>query len=221
MMRCKHCEINVSGERERCPLCHSELTREGAKSPDIFPFIPTVYHQHSFIFKIMLFASVVLVIAAAAINLIFIETGPWAMFVLGGVLCVWLSIFLAIQKRKNIPKGLLYQVVFISAVSVIWDLLTGFEKWSIDYVIPILCASMMVAMPLLSLFLKWGIENIITYFAINILFGIVPIIFYFTGILNVIIPSILCVACSLVSVAALAIFKGESIWAELRRRLYM
>ena len=46
----------------------------------------------------------------------------------------WLSLALAVRKRKNIPKGMLYQVALLSIICMIWDFATGWNGWSIDYV---------------------------------------------------------------------------------------
>lgn len=221
MKHCKHCDVDIVGDRKKCPLCHTALPDNEPMSEEVYPMIPTVYHQFHILFKILLFVSVLIAIAVITINLIFEKSGLWSIFVVGGVLCVWLSLGLAIRKRRNIPKSILYQVFLISVICVLWDFFTGWNRWSIDYVVPILCASGMISLLLLSWILKWGIENIIVYFCIDIFFGIVPIVFYLTGQLRVVVPSILCVAGSLVSIAALIIFKGESIWAELRRRFYV
>lgn len=219
MEHCKNCKIDVAGKRRRCPLCQGNLS--GTPTEESFPVIPTIYHQFNFLFKILLFITIAGAVIAVAINLIFEETGLWSHFVVFGVICLWLSLSFAIRKRKNIPKGLLYQVILLSLLCIFWDFLTGWRGWSIDYAIPILCLSVMAAMAVLSKVLEWQIENIIIYFCIDALFGIIPLIFVLTRIVNVRIPSIICVAGSILSVAAIAVFKGDSIWAELKRRLYL
>lgn len=219
--RCRHCNVDVSGSRKRCPLCGASLVGENLEGKETFPFIPTVYRRHNLLFKLLIFASAVAVIVSAAVNILVDMSNPWAVFVIVSVICVWTSLFLAIKKRKNVPKGMLYQVVFISIISVLWDAATGWHKWSLDFVIPILCVSVMVSLPLLSLILNWGIDNIITYFIISVFFGIVPIIFYFTGLLTVALPSIICVTTSFISIAALLVFKGDSMLSLLRRRMDM
>lgn len=225
MRTCEKCNVRVVGERESCPLCQNDLSsaKENAnsKSEEVFPLVPTIYHQFSFIFKLLIFISVVAVLVSVSVNLILPDYGAWSLFVVGGVACLWISLALAIRKRKNIPKNMMYQVVIISVGCVLWDVFTGWRGWSVDYVIPILCIAVMISLAVLSIILNWKFENIIIYFCIEALFCIVPLIFYLTGILHVVIPSIICSLCSVVSIAAIIIFKGDSIWAELKRRLYI
>ena len=219
MKRCDHCHIDIAGNRSHCPLCQSHLT--GTASSETFPVIPTIYRQFHFLFKILLFISIAGAVIAVAVNLILEETGMWSHFVVFGVACVWISMFFAIRKRKNIPKGMLYQVILLSLLAVFWDKLTGWRGWSLDFVLPILCISAMAVMAVLSRVLNWRIDSIIIYFWIDALFGIIPLIFVLTGVVNIRIPSMLCVVVSLLSIAAIAIFKGNSILEELKRRLYL
>ena len=217
MKQCRHCQVDVAGEREACPLCQSGL--EGTGTKEIFPEIPTIYRQFYSLFRILLFISVSAAIVAVAVNLLLEETGAWSLFVVGGVGCLWLSLSFAIRKRKNIPKGMLYQVVLISIICIGWDLSNGWHRWSVDYVMPILCLSAMMALAVLSKVLDWRFENIMIYFLIDAIFGVVPIIFYFTKILTVPYPSVICTVGSLISMIAIVIFKGDSIRAELKRRM--
>lgn len=218
MRMCRHCGVDIEGQWEICPLCQSRLSEE-TPSEDVFPYVPTVYKKYGMMFRVLGFVSVASAVVLVLINLILEETGPWSLFCLGGILCVWLSLSLAIRKRKNIPKGMLYQVVLISCICVGWDLAMGWRGWSTDFIIPILCLSVLVTLGILSRVFSWNFDNIIIYFWIAALFGVIPIIFYFTGVLNVKLPSIICTAGSLVSIIAILFFKWDSIRSELKRRL--
>lgn len=219
MKHCEKCNVDVTGKRENCPLCQSQLERiDDQQSIDIFKPVQTVYHQYAMFFKIFLFATIAASVVSVAVNMLLPETGLWSIFVVGGLFCVWVSLFIAVRKRRNIPKGLIYQVVIISVFCVIWDLATGWRGWSIDYVFPIMCIATMITIAILAKVLEWKIEHIMVYFIIDSIFGIVPLIFFLTGMLTVPYPSIICVAGSIISIAAIVIFNGGNILSELRRR---
>lgn len=217
MRHCNKCGVDIDGGPSRCPLCQGPLTGEPSKG--VFPFIPTIYHKFHMFFKVFLFICILGAVTSVAANLLMDDSPPWSLFVVLGMGCVWLSLTLAVRKRKNIPKGMLYQTCLISVICVLWDALTGWNHWSLDFVVPILCLSGIITMAILSKILDWEIENTIIYLWIDALFGIVPLIFYFTDLLVIKIPSIICVAGSIISLAAIIIFKGDSIWAELKRKL--
>lgn len=218
MKYCTHCNLSVAGERKNCPLCQHQLRGEGS-TPEAFPHVKTIYHQFSRFFRFFLFASIAAAVVLIAVNLVLEETGMWSLFGVAGIVCMWLSLSLAIKKRKNIPKGMLYQVVLISCISVLWDVWTGWHNWSVDYVIPILCVAVLASMLILSRIFNWQTENIIIYLWISALFCILPLVFYATGILRVKIPSVICFASSFISIAGIVVFQWDSIWAELKRRL--
>jgi hypothetical protein len=217
MKNCKHCGVDVAGSRETCPLCQSGL--EGKPTWERYPDIPTTYQQFHMLFRILLFATVSAAVIAVAVNLLLEGTGAWSIFVVGGVVCLWLCLSLAMKKRKNIPKGVLYQVFLVSVISIIWDVSNGWYKWSVNYVVPILCFTAMVAMAVLAKVLAWRLENMIIYFCVDGIFGIVPIIFYFAKVLTVPYPSVICTVGSIISMVAIVVFRGDRVWAELKRRM--
>lgn len=221
MKYCEKCKINTTDERSICPLCQAELVTD-ANHPnkdygERFKYVATVYRQHATLFKILAFLSVVVVVAAFAIN-IMLERGWWSLLVALGVASVWVSLLFAIRKHRNIAKAILYQVVIVSVLSVLWDLSTVWHGWSIDYVIPLICIAAMITLAVLAKIMAWRIEFAFVYFGIDAIFGIIPVIFYLTGLLHVTIPSILCIASSLISLGALITFNGKTMLSELKRR---
>ena len=182
MKRCEKCGVEVTGNRLRCPLCQGTLLQTTGETREIFPVVPTLYRQYHLLFRLLIFASVAVGVVAVAVNLLLPESGAWSVFVAGGIICVWLSLALAVRKRKNIPKGMLYQVALLSIICMIWDFATGWNGWSIDYVLPILCVAAMAALAVLSRVFNWETENQMIYFCIDAIFGIVPSILFLQAV---------------------------------------
>ncbi|MFQ8599809.1 MAG: DUF6320 domain-containing protein [Oscillospiraceae bacterium] len=221
MKTCENCRLQVAGNREYCPLCQAELTGEGDPEQEAFPKIPTVYKQHTLFFRILLFSSIAGGVIALALNFMLPQSGWWSLFVLLGLGCTWASLAIAVRKRGNIPKNLLYQVVLISLLAALWDWVTGWRGWSIDYVVPLVCICAMVAMSVLARVLRLRIQDYMIYLCIDAVFGVVPIVFFLTGVLRVVYPALICVAGSLISLAALLVFEGQNMLLELKRRLHL
>lgn len=218
---CRKCGVSVRGSAD-CPLCQAKLEGGGAAGEDaVFPILPPAVKEYHFFLRVAAFISVVVVVVCLAINLLFPEQGRWSLFVLGGVPCVWVSLAIAVTRRHNIPKNILWQVFAVSAIAVIWDLVTGWRGWSINYVFPFLCVVALLAMALTARILNLKVGDYMFYLAVDGLFGVVPIVFYFTGILYDGIPSVISVAASLVSLAALFLFEGAGLAAEVRRKLHL
>jgi hypothetical protein len=232
MKTCEKCAVSVTGGFVKCPLCQNTLTgqregedrKEGGENrsgAETFPFIPLARQEHSLLFRALQLCSVAVVIAALTINGMLPRSGFWSLFVVAGVACVWLSLAIAIRKRHNILKNVSYQVTVIGILSVLWDVFTGWHGWSVDFVIPIAFMSAMLATAILARILTLQAGSYIIYLFLLILYGIVPAFFVLSGLSIVVFPSLLCVAGSLFSLAALLIFEGRNMIEELKRRLHL
>jgi hypothetical protein len=242
MKTCEKCAVSVSGGFKKCPLCRHTLigigestnknateatqANEAAEAEtkyetETFPFIPLTKHKHSLLFRLLQLCSAAVVIVSFIINWMLPQGGFWSLFVIAGVACVWLSLAVAIRKRHNILKNLSYQVTIVSILSVLWDIFTGWRGWSVDYVIPIAFVSAMSVTAVLARILKMHTETYIIYSFLLMLYGIIPAVFVLSGLSTIIYPSMICVAGSLFSLAALLIFEGRNMIEELKRRLHL
>lgn len=191
------------------------------EKPTVFPRIPLLKHKHSFLFKMLQLGSVAAVLTSAVINWALPSTGYWSLFVIAGVVCMWLCLIFAVRKRSNILKNITYQMNIACALSILWDYFTGWYGWSVDFVVPIAFASVMAAITVLNYVFKMQTGDYIIYSFVLVFYGIIPAVFIGLGLVVIIIPSLICVAASLLSLAALLIFEGRNMAAELRRRLHL
>ena len=131
----------------------------------------------------------------------------------------WL--LLVFRKRSSFCKHVLYQVVTLALLAVIFDLMTGFLRWSFDYVIPALCAFAMIVIGITSIIRRQHITDYIIYMVLSSVFGIVPLLFLLPGWTTVTWPTVLTAAAGIIYLAALLLFVGRDTWRELRRRLHL
>ena len=216
---CRNCKVNINGVMEYCPLCQSKL--DGPEGIRQFPIITSVYKQYEFFFKSLILTTVGGGVLSCAINILMPQTGLWSLFVLLGIVCFWIMLWNVTNRRFNIPKYISTQVFIISIISVIWDFATVWHGWSVDYVIPITCTTAIFALAVTGKVMKLPVESYLACMLADALFGIVPIIFYLTGILGVLIPSVVCVSISIIAFAAIVIFNGKSIVVEVQKRFHI
>ena len=229
MKNCEKCGVYVRGGFERCPLCKNTLTKTAAKEDgmdkteqyETFPFIPLVRQQHNLLYRIFELLTAAAVIGSAAVNFMLPGSGFWSLFVAGGAACLWIGTAVAIRKRNNILKNVTYQATMASVFAVLWDVFTGWRGWSVDFVIPIAFVCAMSATAILARVLKLRTGTYIIYFFLLMIYGIIPAIFLASGLCRIVYPSLICVACSLFSFAALLIFEGGNMIEELKRRLHL
>lgn len=221
MQDCIHCKVKIAGEHAVCPLCAGILDNKGDPSEDVFPHIPTIYQEFNLFIRILILISIVAVVASFAVNMIFTSESRWSILVAAGVLCMWISLLFIIRKRNNIAKTILWQVGIIGILSVIWDRSMGWIGWSIDYVIPTVCVLAMIVMAVGAKILKIGVRDLIIYILIDAIFGFIPAIFILFGWANVIFPSVVCVAASVISLSVLILFEGDNMKTEINKRMHI
>lgn len=220
MQYCEHCKVHIRGNRKYCPLCQNLLSGEGEDTEEVFPVIPETY-QYNLVLRIMVFISVSTIVVSMAVNAIFPVDVNWPMFILSGILCMWISLAIVIRKRHNIPKTITWQVALISVLAVLWDWRTGWRGWSLDYVIPIACVTAMVVMAITAKIMRLAVRNFLIYFLMDAVFGILPVLFLIFHFLRVTYPSIICVTVSIISISALALFEGENMKEELNKKMHI
>lgn len=220
MQYCNHCQVQIKGDQEKCPLCQNILLDSGNMEDEITPIIPPSYEGHLAI-KIMVFISILAIVSSFAIYQLLPSKTNWPIFVLFGVLSMWISLSVVIHKRHNIPKTIIWQITVVSMLSIFWDYKIGWRGWSLDYVLPIICVLAMLIMYITAKIMKLGVRDYIIYFLLDCIFGFVPIIFLLLGWVHVVYPSIICTAVSIIFISAIVIFQGDSIRVELNRRMHI
>jgi hypothetical protein len=221
MQNCSHCKVSIKGEYPLCPLCGSILEDKGDPKEDVFPHIPTIYQEFNLFIRILILISIIGVVASFAVNMIFTKDSLWSVLVAAGVLSMWISLFFIIRNKNNIAKTILWQVGIIGILSFIWDRSMGWYGWSLDYVIPSSCVLAMIVMAVGAKILKIGVRDLIIYLLIDVVFGFVPAVFIIFGWVNVLFPSVICVGVSIISLSALILFEGDSMKAELNKRMHI
>ncbi|QHQ62855.1 hypothetical protein Ana3638_20445 [Anaerocolumna sedimenticola] len=220
MQYCEHCKVHIRGNRKYCPLCQNTLSGTGSDEEELFPEIPVTY-QYNLMIRVMLFISISIVVISLAVNAMFPVNVNWPMFIIFGILCIWISLAMVIRKRHNIPKSIIWQVAVISILAVLWDWRTGWRGWSLDYVIPIVCVVAMIVMYITAKIMRLGVRDFIIYIVLDSIFGIIPILFILLNLLHVKFPSVISISISVLSLAAVILFEGENIREELDKRMHL
>jgi hypothetical protein len=221
MRYCENCGLHVTGVADRCPLCQGVLTGE-PDGPDRFPALPPRPKAPWFALRLLALGTVAAAAICIAVNISFPSHGGWSLVVLAALLTGWLTVGLAIRKRGNPLKAMIWQVFVVSALVLGWDIGTGFSGWSVDFVMPILAMCSLVAMAVLGRILRRQLLEYLFYMVLNILLGLVlPLVLLLTGTVRVVYPSLACIVVSVIALAALLLFRGKAVQSELSRRMHL
>jgi hypothetical protein len=222
MLRCEHCKVSLPGTQSCCPLCQSKPVGNPDGSRDRFPLLPESRRTVSRALVTWLaFVSVCAAAICITINITVPAGGWWSMFVLAGVASLWIDFAVVLKKQKNLPKSIIWQVIVVSLMAFVWDIFTAYKGWSLEYVLPILSASAMLALTVVAKARSLDIQDYILYLVIACVFGIVSFVLILTGAVRVVIPSAVNFCAAVVFLAFLLFFEGKALWAEIQRRLHL
>ena len=139
MKYCEKCRVSVPGDLHTCPLCQGDLSGLGEAGRTAFPVLPASQSLHKGLLRLIGLGTIAAAAVCIAVNLSLPQSGWWSVFVVAGVISFWLTFWMVVKKRGNIPKAILWQVGLISALALLWDWWTGGRlSWSVDFVIPLL-----------------------------------------------------------------------------------
>lgn len=219
MQYCGNCKLNIRDNKKNCPLCQNPLPK-AEDSQKIFPNIAIRYNSHLAL-KILIFISITIIVASFTVHMLYPVSVNWPRYVLSIIASMWIILAVAIRKRHNIPKNVMWQVAIISLISVFWDWSNGFSGWSIDYVIPLVCVAAMVVLIITANIMHISSSAYLFYLLLDVIYGFLPVAFILFDWVDVLYPSIICIAVSLISLSALLLFEGQNIIDELKKRMHL
>ena len=171
--------------------------------------------------KISLFISLCGIIFSLLINYWVNNQISWSPFVILGILSFWLTFSMGINSKHGFMRILFAEIISIMVLSIIWDLLTGFHKWSITYCLPFLCISYTITFLIIRIFTRHTRREYILYTYLNSLIGLLPLYFIIKNNLNTLWPSYVSVSTSILALIFLFIFNYYTLGTEIERRMHV
>lgn len=219
MKFCNKCKVSLNDNNDKCILCSSQV--DGGNTDSVFPYVPTIYKEYGMFFKLLILISIICCSGCIFLDFLFPTNTNWSLFVVLGFICLFILLKIALFKRYNLPKRIVFQVVIISLLSIIWDYCTGWNRWSITFVVPIICSVASIDMVIIAKVLRLYIEDYLIYFILIALFGLVSILFIVFNWVSNVYPSYICIFLNLISFTMLIVLNFESVVRELNRRLHI
>jgi hypothetical protein len=222
MLYCNKCRVRVAGSPQRCPLCQWDLSGEAEPEHNVFPVIPPVIAPYKRLITFIAFITIAVAAISVAIN-IAIPTGGawWSLFVIAGLGCLWLSFLIINKQYWDIPKNIFIQLFIISIMVLLWDFFTGFYLWSLNFVIPILFGSSMIALAVFAKVRKLKVEDYVLFLVIISVISIFSLLLIIFHVVTIVYPAVICFTISIISLASLLLFEGKSLLKELQRRMHV
>ena len=168
--------------------------------------------------QIFTFLCISAIVISWVVNLMLPKGFLWAGFASGGVLCAWLFVMVGYKKRRNLLKNGMWQLLLLSAAGLLWDLMTGWRGWSVDFLIPLASLVILAAMTVVAKVCRLE-ENEYLFYLVQIgVFGCIPGILLAVGAVQIRYPSLICSGVSILLLAGLSVFRGRSLLREIKKK---
>ena len=211
MQYCEKCKVKITGLNKCCPLCGGDLTGNIDENSQAFPKVAKEKYKKHILLKAFILSSVAAAFICAAINISFNKSAPWSLFVFAGLISIWLIIGIVFKKRQNPIRTMLCFAFIVSLLALLWDFMTGFFGWSINFVLPFLYVFTIVITALIIPIFRIKKEDCLFYLSMEAFLGIIPLFLLVLNALNTTWPSAICAATGIITLAAQIIFNGPAL----------
>ena len=223
MKECKKCKVHVNTNRKTCPLCGQILidNNQDNKYDNLYPAYEYPNKTINIALRILLFISIITIAVSITINALTFVGSYWSIYVVLGILYAWILMKTTILSHQNIALRLIIQLIALSIVTYAIELVSVSSGWALEYVIPSLCIATTTAIGLIMLFKPIRYSDYVSYLFIAILISWIPLVFYFTEIINILWPSVAAASFSLTVIMGMITFTDRATKDELKRRLHI
>lgn len=187
-------------------------------SENVFPEHKPMTYPGKKAFQWFSFLCITAAVVCIMANLMITPEYLWSPFAFGGLLCVWVCAAVGYVKRRNMLKNLMWQLVIASLACVVWDGLTGWRGWSVDFVFPLADLAVLFTMFIIARLKHLETSEYLIYFIMCAGLGLVPFILYLTGVLHVIYLSIICSGVCFLTLVRIIIFRFRDMSVELHKK---
>lgn len=174
------------------------------------------------IFKVFTFLCVLALVLALGIDFSIDRHFRLSLFVGGATASMWVALAMGFLKRHNLLKNAMWQLIIVTTGCVIWDYMTGWRGWSVDFVLPGVSALVMLTMVLISRVYYKQPKDYVVYFVMASLYGlIVPLVCIAVGITKVTFPSVISMGMAVLMLVGLILFRGKELRLEMEKNLHV
>lgn len=212
MNRCQKCNVIIRDDTDRCPLCQHVLLSDGEPVENHYPDVIGMTKRFLFLENLFFFLSIMVECLLIVINYYTKSDAPWSLVV--GLIFIYVNV--AFRMSVIGKFGYMFKTVSLVILAVVIllgiDYLTGYKKWSLDYVLPggILAIDLVLLILTLANRRNWQSYMIPQLF--TILLCLIPIVLQAVGIIEF--PYLVWIALA----ASVFLFLGTLILGDQRAR---
>ena len=220
MRLCRHCGVRLSNDIPRCPLCDmdTEIT-DGDFALD-YPYIRSGFTR-GLLLRLITFIAVFFVGASLLVDHLVPTGSPWAFITVIGIAYLWISAMNVLKYTPNPASITLCQLFSISGVVFLIDYLTGYSRWSVNYVIPFLVMAAALGITLMILIKPVKYRAYIIYLLVIAVLGVLSVLLWIFGYSDIEWPVVSAAWISAVCFFIMLVFLYRRTKNELSKRFHV
>lgn len=183
-IRCESCGIRLTGTRTVCPLCSNRLLQKPLLEEfRCYPAIPPKV-THNLLNKLVTLCSLLSLAVLCFLNFFILPLHSLFVPLCLGIAGTYIVLIVGVQKWQNIAKSVLCEAAIGTALCILWDWLSGWHGWSVDFVIPLVCCGITIFNFVLCTAVRHSWLAYSGYFLLSLFWAFAILIFFFLGLIS-------------------------------------
>lgn len=212
MSRCRQCNVSIKDETHVCPLCHYVL-EQGGETHNAYPNVRFRTRRLMLAGRIYLFVFLLVGVLTTAVNIHEFEGEWWCGIVIASMAYLYLILRFAVIDDAGYRAKIVVLTIGGILLVVLIDILTGYDGWSVNYVIP---GSILLVDAGIIFLMLYNLRNWQSYLMFQIgmiLCSLIPLLLWRIGVITE--PLLSLIACG----ASVFLFLGSLIIGDRRARV--
>lgn len=221
MSRCNNCKIQITDETDKCPFCQCVLEKDEGKVEDKYPQAWVAVRKFHLLENIVLFLSILAEAVLVYINYTVTPFFAWCLIV--GLVLLYANVVLRLAVIGK--SGYMFKTICLVLTAIVMliaiDYLTGYNRWSLNYVMPAGILFMDIGILVLMIVNHRNWQSYMMAQLFTIILSIIPIILLAIGEVTFSYLTVIAFAVSVFIFLGTLIIGDQRAKTELKRRFHI
>lgn len=221
MSKCKNCGVEILDPTDKCPFCQWVLDSDHSRKDAMYPDARIIFRKFHFLENLVLFLSILTFAVLTGINFWLNPDFLWSFVVGLGLIYVNVILRFAIIGKSGYQFKIVSLLVIAIVLLVGMDYLTGYHGWALNFVFPSAILLLDFGIIILMIVNRRNWQSYMMIQILSILMSLIPVIFFFTGIISFAPLVFIAFASSVFLFLGTLIMGDQRARNELKRRFYI
>ncbi len=220
MRYCSHCGVKLANDIEACPLCDMQTEQTNGDFALDYPYVKSRFSR-GLLLKLITFTALVFLAVSFMVDHFVPTTSPWVFIVAAAVIYLWISAINVLRHTPNPASIILCQLISVGGLTFAIDFLTGYYRWSVNYVIPFLIIAASLALTLMMLIRPLKFRALTIYQLVIAVLGVMSVLLWILGWSEVEWPVETAAFISALCFLLTLVFSSKRTKSELKKRFHV